>query len=335
MTGHPDRRERETEQRIAAPPGVAVKVCGITRVEDARLAAALGASALGFVFWRRSPRALPVESAAAIVRELPPFVAAVGVFVNQPIAEVIDTARRVPLDVVQLHGEEPPEYVAALPGRLFKAVPASRREDAAGEPTPADGVVESADDDASRDQPDADSEAGRARAPRPGSRGASVAVAPVAFGTARAREPSSSARPGEAMSRVGAARARETGRAARLAGTAVVAAGPGRAGDVLAWPPHVVPLVDAADPVRRGGTGRAADWELARRLAAARPIVLAGGLDASNVRRAVEYVRPWAVDVSSGVEARPGVKDPDRLRAFFASLETAGLLARVAHARFT
>jgi phosphoribosylanthranilate isomerase len=84
--------------------------------------------------------------------------------------------------------------------------------------------------------------------------------------------------------------------------------------------PAVWPLVDATDPARRGGTGRAADWGRAARLARRRPILLAGGLTADNVGDAVRAVRPWAVDVSSGVESAPGVKSADRLRAFFAAI---------------
>lgn len=291
MTWPPDPRARQPEGRIALAGRVAVKVCGITRVEDARLAAALGASAVGFVFWRRSPRALPVEAAAAIVRELPPFVAAVGVFVNQPIAEVMETARRVPLDIVQLHGDEPVEYVAAVPGRILKAVPAAGLDSGGAAWAFPRGTARPVRPFGSRDRAAAPGAANRDGVAQPGGGGASEPEAPVEAGVRR----------------------------------------PPKEGDTagaLAWPPRVVPLVDANDPVRRGGTGRTADWELARWLASVRPVVLAGGLDADNVCRAVERVRPWAVDVSSGVEARPGVKDPDRLRAFFASLEAAGLLAR-------
>jgi phosphoribosylanthranilate isomerase len=82
------------------------------------------------------------------------------------------------------------------------------------------------------------------------------------------------------------------------------------------WDERVLLLVDAIDPVRRGGTGELADWEGARRLAATRPIVLAGGLTPDNVARGVGFVRPYGVDVSSGIEARPGVKDLRRMRAF-------------------
>ena len=93
----------------------------------------------------------------------------------------------------------------------------------------------------------------------------------------------------------------------------------------LALPSAVMPLVDAVDSARRGGTGQRADWTRAADLARCRPIVLAGGLTAENVGDAIRTVRPWAVDVSSGVEAAPGVKSPDRVRQFLAAVAAAQL----------
>jgi phosphoribosylanthranilate isomerase len=98
-------------------------------------------------------------------------------------------------------------------------------------------------------------------------------------------------------------------KAASVSGAADAAA-------VAAWPAAVWPLLDAHDAARRGGTGRTIDWDVAARVARARRVILAGGLDASNIRHAIARVRPFAVDVSSGVEREPGIKDPDRLRAF-------------------
>ena len=86
-------------------------------------------------------------------------------------------------------------------------------------------------------------------------------------------------------------------------------------------------LVDAFDPVRMGGTGRRVDWTRAARLARRRPLMLSGGLRAENVADAVRQVAPYGLDVSSGVESEPGVKDPDRLRAFFAALAAADTAA--------
>jgi phosphoribosylanthranilate isomerase len=89
---------------------------------------------------------------------------------------------------------------------------------------------------------------------------------------------------------------------------------------VRAVPAWATVLLDAHDPARRGGTGRAIDWTQAAAAARIRPIILSGGLNADNVRDAVEEVRPYAVDLSSGVESSPGVKDPAKLRALFAAL---------------
>ena len=89
---------------------------------------------------------------------------------------------------------------------------------------------------------------------------------------------------------------------------------------VRALPARIGVLLDAHDPVKRGGTGRTVDWTRAAELARMRPVILSGGLNADNVGRAIDAVRPYAIDVSSGVESQPGVKDAGRLRAFFAAL---------------
>jgi phosphoribosylanthranilate isomerase len=99
-----------------------VKVCGITSAEDARLSIEAGADALGFVFWQMSPRKVDPQKAAAIARELPPFVLRVGVFVDMPKADMARIADAVGLDLLQLHGDEPPEALAGLPRRAVKAV---------------------------------------------------------------------------------------------------------------------------------------------------------------------------------------------------------------------
>ena len=198
---------------------VKVKVCGITRVDDALLAGDLGASAVGFVFWPRSPRYLDPAEARRIAARLPGDVAPVGVFVDPSAEEVRQVVEQVGLAAVQLHGDEPPAFCRELPYRVIKAV----------------GVEEAA-----------------------ATRAAAVAV-----------------------------------------------------------PEEATVLLDARDPERRGGTGRTVDWEIAAGIAAARRVFLAGGLGPANARVAIRTVRPYGLDVSSGVESAPGRKDPARLRAFF------------------
>jgi phosphoribosylanthranilate isomerase len=88
-----------------------------------------------------------------------------------------------------------------------------------------------------------------------------------------------------------------------------------------AIPPVITVLLDAHDPIRRGGTGRTIDWTVAAQAAARRRLMLSGGLNPANVRDAVRAVAPYAVDLSSGVESSPGMKDPVKLRAFFAALK--------------
>lgn len=200
-----------------------VKVCGVTRAEDARLAVELGASAVGFVFWPDSPRATTPAAVRAIVGQLPAFVASVGVFVNQPADEVLEIAGRAGIGVIQLHGDENPADYAGHGFQIVKAV---------------------AVDDA--------------------------------FTPSRL--------------------------------------------DLV--PAEATVLLDAHDPVRRGGTGRTIDWSLAASAARRRPVILSGGLTPGNVQEALRRVRPHALDVASGVESAPGIKDSSRLRAFFAAVAT-------------
>jgi phosphoribosylanthranilate isomerase len=201
---------------------IPVKICGITSIEDAWLAADLGAAAVGLVFWPSSPRCVDVRTARSIVEALPPFVSAVGVFVNQ-----IDAARSIAAEVglstVQFHGDEKPEEYHRSTLRVIKAVT----------------IADSSTADA-------------------------------------------------------------TG--------------------FSAVPGHVTLLLDAHDPIKRGGTGRQVDWSIAASIARQRRVILSGGLNADNVAEAARTVRPYAVDVSSGVESTPGRKDPAKLRALFDAL---------------
>jgi phosphoribosylanthranilate isomerase len=196
-----------------------VKICGITRMEDAEAAVDAGADALGFIFWPGSQRFIDPYRARAIVAALPPLVTAVGVFVNQPGEYVAGVAALVRLGAVQLHGEETIGYAADLARPVIKAV-------SPHDPIPA----------------------------------------------------------------------------------------------IDAWPRRVTILVDVHDPVSRGGTGRTVDWTWAANIAARRRTILAGGLDPENIVDAVARVRPFGIDVSSGVEHSPGVKDHARVRALFDAL---------------
>ncbi len=199
-----------------------VKICGITRAEDAMLAVDLGAAAVGFVFWSQSPRFVEPSRAREIVRSLPPFVTPVGVFVDQPAGHVKDVVSVVGLGAVQLHGNEDLGYARALGRRVIKA-------------------------------------------------------ASVEYALARADF----------------------------------------------WPADVTLLLDAVDAEHRGGTGQVVDWAGAGTLAARRRVILAGGLRPENVAEAIRQVRPFAVDVSSGVETSPGIKDADGLRRLFAAVMAA------------
>lgn len=199
-----------------------VKICGITRLEDARLAVELGAAALGFNFYPPSPRCIAPSAAAEFIRRLPPFVTSVGVFADEPDAgHVVTVAGEARVTVIQLHGPRFPES-----SRLLEGFPLIR----------------------------------------------AVAV----------RE---NFKPEEL---------------GRLTASAF--------------------LLDTFDPNLPGGTGKTFDWGLAREAKRYGPIILAGGLTPENVGQAIREVRPFAVDVASGVELAPGIKDPAKLRAFFAAV---------------
>jgi phosphoribosylanthranilate isomerase len=198
-----------------------LKICGITRAADAETAIEHGATALGFVFWPRSPRFITPEQAAVIVSAVPEGVATVGVFVNETMADVERIAKQVGLSMVQLHGDERANDAAVLRLPVVRAL---------------------------------------------------------------TLEDSSS---------------------------------------MTEWPRETTFLVDAADRVRRGGTGRTVDWVGARAFAEQRRMILAGGLTPDNVAQAIDQVRPHGVDVSSGVEAAPGVKDSSKVAAFLANARRA------------
>lgn len=221
---------------LEPPLRTRVKICGITRIADARSAAEAGADAIGLVFWQGTPRVVSHDQARAIVAAIPAYVTIVGLFVDPEPAAVRAVLDSVPLDLLQFHGAEPADLCRAFGRRYVKAIPVK------------DGV------------------------------------------------------------------------------------------DLLE---SVSPYNDAAallfDAFREGdlpgGTGRVFDWgrlteDVRARLG--RPLILSGGLDATNVARAIGDVRPWAVDVSSGVEERDengaprrGLKDAARIRAFVQGVRSA------------
>ncbi|WBM31397.1 MULTISPECIES: phosphoribosylanthranilate isomerase [Pseudomonas] len=200
------------------------KICGITRIEDALAAVEAGADAIGFVFYAKSPRAVDVRQARAIIAELSPFVTTVGLFVNASRCELNEILEVVPLDLLQFHGDEAPEDCEGYHRPWIKAL---------------------------------------------------------------------RVRPGDDLE---AACQRYAGARGILLDTYVAG----------------VP----------GGTGEAFDWSLVpARLS--KPIILAGGLSAANVGQAIAQVRPYAVDVSGGVEQAKGIKDAAKIEAFMQAVRQA------------
>lgn len=193
------------------------KICGITRMEDALAAVEAGADAIGFVFYAKSPRAVSVQQARAIIQALPPFVTTVGLFVNASRCELGEILDAVPLDLLQFHGDETAEQCEGWRRPYIKAL-----------------RVKSGDDIA-----------------------AAVDAYPSASGV----------------------------------------------------------LLDTYVEGVPGGTGEAFDWSLIPQ-ALSKPLILAGGLTPENVADAVARVKPYAVDVSGGVEASKGIKDHAKIRAF-------------------
>ena len=199
-----------------------IKICGITRVEDARIAVDLGADAIGLVFYAPSPRSVDLAQARAIIAAIPPFVSAVGLFVDPTRDQVETVLRGCSLGLLQFHGNEAPDFCCAFGLPYIKAA---------------------------RVRTDAD-----------------------------------------LVQYLSSYRAAQ------------------------GW------LLDAYHDRLYGGTGESFDWKLIPRNLA-RPVILSGGLTPDNVRAAVRQVRPWAVDVSSGVEAAKGIKDAAKIAAFIAGVK--------------
>jgi phosphoribosylanthranilate isomerase len=204
-----------------------IKICGLKDPSHARLAAEAGADAIGLVFYAPSPRYVNAEEAANVAAALPPFVQAVGLFVNEKESTIRSILARVPLDLLQFQGDETPEFCAGFGKPFVRAVRMEAGVD----------LVEYAH----------------------------------RFSSARAL------------------------------------------------------LLDAHVAGEKGGTGATFDWARVPREPPL-PLILSGGLTARNVGRALREVRPWAVDVSSGVESSRGVKDPALIVEFIRSvqLEDAG-----------
>ena len=193
------------------------KICGITRIEDALIAAEAGADAIGLVFYAKSPRAVSIQQARDIGATLPAFVTTVGLFVNASREELNDVLAGVALDLLQFHGDESPAECESYQRPYIKAL---------------------------------------------------------------------RVKPGDDIAQLAAPYAKARGI-----------------------------LLDTYVPGVPGGTGAAFDWSLVPS-GLSLPVILAGGLSAANVQAAIEQVRPYAVDVSGGVEAGKGIKDAAKIRAF-------------------
>ena len=203
-----------------------IKICGITRREDALAAVRLGADAIGLVFYQRSPRCVSIAQAKQLADTLPPFVAVVGLFVNADAAFVREVLASVPLDLLQFHGDEAPEYCTQFSKPYLKAIRVKAGVD----------LLQCASD----------------------------------FHSAKGL------------------------------------------------------LLDAHVEGIPGGTGTAFDWNLIP-VDLPLPVVLSGGLEAGNVAAAIKQVRPYAVDVSSGVEASKGIKDAAKVAAFIKEVKSVEL----------
>jgi phosphoribosylanthranilate isomerase len=202
---------------------VRVKFCGLKDPQDLLAAAALGVDAIGLVFHPNSPRNLTIQQAQDLLTVLPPFVTSVGLFANASTARVTEVLQQVPLDLLQFHGEESPEFCRQFHRPYIKALRIQ----------PGVDIIRACDD----------------------------------YHDAQGL------------------------------------------------------MVDAYHPLHAGGSGVTFDWELIP-AHCPKPLILAGGLSANNVKAAILQVKPYAVDVSSGIEKQPGVKDVEKMRAFMCEVNS-------------
>ncbi|HXJ94125.1 MAG TPA: phosphoribosylanthranilate isomerase [Terriglobia bacterium] len=293
-----------------------VKICGITRLEDAELTMELGALALGFNFYRGSPRYIAPEAAREIIRRaVPPLVMAVGVFADETDAErIIAVARESGVSAIQLHGPRLPAFARRDGVRM--AYEDVRDGEGRGFSPAAKGA-----DSVGASAPDAISEARRAGAtgfqrlkPLTSAGADTAGLKPRRSEVSKlhsSKGPKAFPEPVVAWPYplIRAVTVDESFEPASLQGLAQDDA------DVI--------LLDAFHPALKGGTGRTIDWAKAREATKFARVILAGGLTPENVGEAIRQVRPFAVDVASGVEAAPGLKDASKLRAFFAAVREA------------
>ena len=201
-------------------PRIKVKICGTTSLKDAFLAVESGADAIGFIFYKMSPRNISQKEAKEIILQLPPFIETVGVFVNETSDKINRIAEQCKLNSIQLHGEESPALCRRVKRKVIKAFRVKN----------ADSLKSIASYDVS------------------------------GF------------------------------------------------------------LLDSYNDGSKGGTGQVFDWNLALRVKKQGPVILAGGLNPYNVFTAIYQVKPYGVDVCSGVENSPGIKDHEKIREFIKSV---------------
>ena len=201
---------------VASEKQVKVKVCGMTSLKDALNAVEGGADAVGFIFYKKSPRSVTMKTVREIVLELPPFVDTVGVFVDETAEQINKIADYCNLDIIQLHGDESPTFCKKIRRKVIKAF-----------------------------------------------------------------------------------RIKDMQSVKKLSSFQVSGF-----------------LLDTFSDNLHGGTGKVFDWNLALPAKKFGPVIMAGGLTPNNVQQAVRQIRPYGVDVCSGVESEPGIKDHKKVRAF-------------------